>query len=221
MLKTHSNNTMNTVSNILVPIDFSIESKAATQLAFEWSSLLKCNVILLHTYRLIASDDEKSAVTPREIRESIISRKMRTFEKFKEEVDFRKAHNYLFTLELGFTPDSVSRYVSDNDIDLIIMGTDARQPIDSRKGFEEIIKKTAIPVLVVDQGYTFKTDHQEYDILSMENTAFVGNLDRNLDKLSKLPDQTYLVYPSPDHEKQFTGKLSSIADRIVNFNKST
>ena len=211
------------VSNILVPIDFSEESKAATRLAFEWSSMLKCNIILLHTYRLIVDEDSQQTDSPREIRESIISRKMQDFERFKSEIDFSKAYKFSFTLELGFAPESVARSTKDNDIDLVIIGTDATQSSTSRKGFETIINKTAVPVLLVDQAYPFQTNGEELnlDILSMENSTFVNNIDRQIDKLSKNPAQVYLVYPSPDHEKQFTGKLSSIANRIVNFNRST
>lgn len=214
---------MMSVSNILVPIDFSETSKTATKLALEWSNLLKCNVTLVHNYRLIL-DQKTSHQSPRKIREAIITEKMRSFDLFEKEVDYSKAFSLTTKLELGFTIDSIRRMTEKNEVDLIIYGVKSKEIPHSTRDLIKLLDADLTPILLVHGNHVVDTnepfDQLENKIESITADDFKTDIDKLLNVLEKAPNQSYLIHPSKKPKAHTRSINSSIADRIVNFSRA-
>ena len=213
---------MKTVTKILVPVDFSETSKTAIRLAFEWSNLLKCDVILLGAYRLIQNREKVEKQTAREIRQSIIQQKEKQLTDLQKEIDFSLAHKVTTTLELGFMPNCIQRIVSEQTIDLIIYGIKPKSIPNTNGDLIRSLQDAHTPFLIVHGNH--KAEHfesikeLENDILTKEITDFTKNFDRNLADMDRSPHICFLVHPAESSD--LPAQDSTIVERIANFSKT-
>jgi len=111
------------MKNILVPTDFSENSIQALKYAQLLFSTLECNFYLLYVGSLL---DTKNDVEPfYETDQSDDNTKERLTELVKEIREHStEAHHFFFPLhEYGFFIPTIKKYLEENDIDLIVMGT--------------------------------------------------------------------------------------------------
>ncbi len=216
-------NKMKTVTKILVPVDFSETSKTAMRLAFEWSNLLKCEVILLATYRLIQNGATEVEQSPREIRKAIKEQKSVQFDMLKKELDFDVAHQVSIVIELGFMPNCIQQIVQEQDIDLIIYGVKPKAIPNTNADLIRALKDDHTPFLIVHgnhQNVHFQSiDELENDIKNKELGDFIQNFETYLSDLDRFPHTSFMIHPSGTKNHSFD-RHSSIVERITNFNKN-
>jgi len=111
------------MKNILVPTDFSENSIQALKYAQLLFSTLECNFYLLYVGSLL--DTKNDVETFYETHQSDDNTKERLTELVKEtRKHSTEAHHFFFPLhEYGFFIPTIKKYLEENDIDLIVMGT--------------------------------------------------------------------------------------------------
>ena len=111
------------MKNILVPTDFSENSIQALKYAQLLFSTLECNFYLLYVGSLL--DTKNDVETFYETHQSDDNTKERLTELVKEIREHStEAHHFFFPLhEYGFFIPTIKKYLEENDIDLIVMGT--------------------------------------------------------------------------------------------------
>jgi len=111
------------MKNILVPTDFSENSIQALKYAELLFSTLECNFYLLYVGSLL--DTKNDVETFYETHQSDDNTKERLTELVKEtRKHSTEAHHFFFPLhEYGFFIPTIKKYLEENDIDLIVMGT--------------------------------------------------------------------------------------------------
>ena len=111
------------MKNILVPTDFSENSIQALKYAELLFSTLECNFYLLYVGSLL--DTKNDVETFYETHQSDDNTKERLTELVKEtRKHSTEAHHFFFPLhEYGFFIPTIKKYLDENDIDLIVMGT--------------------------------------------------------------------------------------------------
>jgi len=211
------------VSNIVVPVDFSQTAKTVTELAIDWSNILQCNVILLHNYRLIA-ESQNPDEPPRAILEKLIADKRKQFESFDREIGFHRAYSLSTKLELGFTIDSIKRMAALGEVDLIIYGVKPSKVTQSTSDLKKILDARLAPVLIIS-GDPAAVDNLRFEqlktnIMTTDYEVFMRDFDRHLKLLSQTPNNSYLIHllnNSPSSQSKT--RHSSITDRIANFSR--
>lgn len=142
---------MNSINNILVPIDFSDNSLKALGYACKLARQVNAKLHVIHAYRLIRPDNlvnnSKGAALKMELENSLNL-------KFKElEYEYLVSQPIAYDLELavGFAIDVIQTSIADKKIDLIVMGTRGRRELEEVFGSTtwSVIKSTNCPVLAV------------------------------------------------------------------------
>src|SRR6056297_26650 len=111
------------MKNILVPTDFSENSIQALKYAQLLFSTLECNFYLLYVGSLLDTKNDVESIY--ETDQSDDNSKERLTELVKEtRKHSTEAHHFFFPLhEYGFFIPTIKKYLDENDIDLIVMGT--------------------------------------------------------------------------------------------------
>lgn len=152
------------MKNILLPTDFSENSKNAIRFALKFFEGETCTFYILNTHkpsRYITSS-VLSAAPGTSVYEGILSVNKPELEKL---IDFCKSisvnENFTFISKIDFANivDSVNQAVSVNNIDLIVMGTTgATGAVEVIFGSNtlNIIRNTDAPVLAIPQNYFYE-----------------------------------------------------------------
>ncbi|MEF3080076.1 universal stress protein [Winogradskyella poriferorum] len=149
--------------SILLPTDFSQNSENAINYALELYKNEDCKFHFLHCYPpvifsyeyqiekgLIGKDIHK--ILQEESKERLYEFALSSMRKYGMEQEFE------VEVVKGFLPDRISRAVSDNDIDLIVMGTKGATDSDRvvfGSNTTQIINKRCCPVIAVPDDYEF------------------------------------------------------------------
>lgn len=142
---------MNSINNILVPIDFSGHSLKALEYAVEIAKRTNATIHVTHVYRLIRTEKfdhpAKGSDLKRELEDSL---KL----KFRDlEYEYLVSHpiEYELTMAVGFAIDVIQDIVLDKKIDMVVMGTRGKIEIEEIFGSTtwSVIKSINCPVLAV------------------------------------------------------------------------
>lgn len=143
------------MKNILVPCDFSQQSRGAFQAAIEIASRSKGKITLLHVLYLPALYNASLAGEPL----SIDPLYMNTMEEDAEkELDKMKEEAMAHSVETGTEVvfgemiSSIKRIIETNDIDLIIMGTSGASGMSEifiGSNTEKVVRYSSVPVLAL------------------------------------------------------------------------
>jgi nucleotide-binding universal stress UspA family protein len=137
---------------ILVPIDFSDESRKAFYMALKYSRMFDCDTIALHVGDVGTSIDdmEKTAADLERLDEGVARRLNELWARGGlEEVDRRRVQ---IEIRGGVLWKQVVRYAEDSDVDLIVMATSGRTGIKSffsPSQCERVVRHAPCNVLVV------------------------------------------------------------------------
>jgi nucleotide-binding universal stress UspA family protein len=142
---------VDSIKNILVPIDFSADSFRALEYAIEITKKTNAMLYIVHAYRLINPENlenqSKGAALKKQLEDSLNL-------KFRDvEYEYLASHpiDYELTLEVGFAVDVIQSMISDKEIDLVAMG--ARGKIEQEELFGSttwsVIKTANCPVMVI------------------------------------------------------------------------
>lgn len=140
------------MKKILVPVDFSTPSENALKVAAELAKRNNSELHILHVIELAESlfGSEQFNVNDEQI---IFFMKMakERFDKFLQK-DYLKGIDVKDHVEPGSTALAIRDVVSDNDIDLIIMGSSGVSGIEEiiiGSNTEKVVRYSEVPVLVV------------------------------------------------------------------------
>jgi nucleotide-binding universal stress UspA family protein len=142
---------MNTFKHMLVPIDFSPSSSAATELAIEMASEFNSELTLLHVWELPIYPYTELMMSSAAITESVEKAATECLESKLKEIRARlpRANSLL---KMGVPWEQIVDTIKEADVDLVIMGT------HGRRGFrrallgsvaEKIVRLSPAPVLTV------------------------------------------------------------------------
>lgn len=152
------------MKNILLPTDFSENSKNAIRFALKLFEGETCTFYILNTHKpsRYITASVRSAEPGTSIYEGILSVNKPELEKL---IDFCKSisvnENFTFVPKIDFANivDSVNQAVTVNNIDLIVMGTTgATNAVEVIFGSNtlNIIRNTSAPVLAIPKGYIYE-----------------------------------------------------------------
>lgn len=177
------------MKKILIPLDFSETSDNAFVYALEMASLLKAELVLLHTFELPVVDSQAMALNYETIYNTI---ELANFEHFKEKLpqlrsmaSERKLDHITMNHILmdGDLLNNIKKVVVDENIDMVIMGTNGAESwFDTLIGTNTgaVITNVKVPVLSVpaDAKYekmetiVFTTRFRPKDIDALQKVLF-------------------------------------------------
>jgi nucleotide-binding universal stress UspA family protein len=148
--------------NILVPVDFSEFSECAVEYAMFLAKEFSARITLLHAILLYHDDiDEEEHM---QAYEKIIRQKEKESNKQLESHFVNGKDRGLqvkYALIRAYSAaDSILNYISDNDFDLVVMGTHGRTGLKKwvlGSVAEKVVRLSTIPVLTIHKDF-YKTD---------------------------------------------------------------
>lgn len=162
------------IKTILIPVDFSPESENALYYAINVARELNAKIILFHCIDL----PKISASMQQGQGELLMDAKMEAERDLKQwclKIEHARGVQYDFVRVLGNTITQIVDYVSEEKIDMVIMGTKGNNSFSNvlfGSYTSKIMEKADCPVLAVPEGVvfdglkmiTYATDYKESDI---------------------------------------------------------
>ena len=149
------------MKKILVPTDFSKPAEYALKVAAQLAKKNNSEIHMLHMvelpmHQIIATSNFS------ELPEAVFFMKI-AHQKYEEALDkdYLNELDIFENIKFNETPDGVSSYCEENDIDLIIMGSHGTSGIKEMfigSNTEKVVRTSKIPVLVI------KNDHERFEI---------------------------------------------------------
>ena len=172
------------MKNILVPTDFSENSKNALQYAYHLARAMNAHIHLFHAYHIPYIHAEMPAGMYQTAIQEAEEEANTNMEKYANEVlkkDGEGAVDFSFKSRLGFAVEEVLNAAEENDVDLIIMGTQGINGVaDAIFGSitSSVVDKAECPVLAIPEDSEFN---------GISNIAFATSYDESdLEALKKL-----------------------------------
>jgi nucleotide-binding universal stress UspA family protein len=145
---------MKTVSKILFPIDFSASAQKLVPAVKTMAEKFDADVHLLFVARVLQYFTSIHVPHPSvdQFEQKVIEGAQKKLAEFKEE-NFGGWTKLIATVRSGDISEEILNYISDNGIDLLIIGTHGRKGLD-RIVFgsvaERVMKGAAVPVLLIN-----------------------------------------------------------------------
>lgn len=161
--------------SILLPTDFSENSKNAITYALELYKNEDCKFHFLHCYPPVIFSYEyqiEKGLIGKDVHKILQEESKERLYEFALSLMRKYGNNQEFEVEVvkGFLPDRISKTVSDNNIDLIVMGTKGETDSDRvvfGSNTTQIINKRCCPIIAVPDDYKF---------VGLENILFPSDL---------------------------------------------
>lgn len=150
------------MKKILVPTDFSVAAKAATDVAAQIASTQNAQLILLHVLEIPSPDSfnvEGEVLTLENWEEKALS--MKLIDRAKQQLerlssDFeKKGIRTAHKLRLVSPFSSIRRFITNETVDLIVMGTAGHSKLEEMiigSNTEKVVRHAKCPVLTVHQA---------------------------------------------------------------------
>lgn len=170
------------MKTILVPVDFSDNSKNALNYAIGFAKKMNYKIVLVHAFQptLVEAISDSIKIlkhqeisgTPKDIKDQL-----KLWQKEVLDIDKNLECNAIF-IE-GNLADEINEITEDNDIDLIIMGTKGATGLKSvfmGSNTARVIETVLLPVLAIPSDYIFQdyktiafaTDYHDNDKITLE-----------------------------------------------------
>lgn len=128
---------------ILCTIDFSESSKEALKWSVSLAKVLRTNLTILFTYRLLNSNNGEVV----ELKKKIEDNAMRNFAKVEKELLAGKGVKYDFKVEVGFISNRVQEYAKKTGASFIVMGN--KMNSTNNESFDELAENIQVPLVIV------------------------------------------------------------------------
>ena len=207
------------MKKILVPTDFSKNSRCAFNYALELAKHLNAEITVVHIYHpSINNMDEYMIITDNEL-EAISRERLDEFvktKKSKSQTEVAAADRIEQKLELGFATEKLVNMSKSGEYDMIVMGATGSTGLLEMvfgKVSLHVAQSSVCPVLLIPAGVRFEPIQEimyaiEYELVN-ENCLV------QLEKLSnKLGAKVHLVHVYEDIEKKQDGAKSSLVEKI-------
>jgi nucleotide-binding universal stress UspA family protein len=162
------------MKKILVPYDFSEQATSALRFALDLEKDSECELHLLHVVQMPVLQ-ETTMLPIATVEEDIMhdARKQAELRFEKIEKKYFKNANIKTKVRFGPTSETILEYLSDNKIDLVVMGTKGASGL--REVFigsntEKVVRSSGVPVLAVKQFIPYQ---------KIKNIVFPNILDEN------------------------------------------
>lgn len=170
------------MKTILVPVDFSDNSKNALNYAIEFAKKMNYKIVLVHAFQptLVEAISDSIKIlkhqdisgTPKDMKTQL-----KLWQKAVIDTDKNLECDAIF-IE-GDLSDEINEVIEDNNIDLIIMGTKGATGLKSvfiGSNTARVIETVLLPVIAIPTDYKFKdyktvafaTDYHDNDKISLE-----------------------------------------------------
>lgn len=190
------------MNTILVPVDFSETSGNALTYAVHLANYLSANIVLLHVNSIPVYNNENDILIY-----TMQDSKVDSLKLLKEKAENLKTSNQLignveYYVEVGGIETSISEYVSNKNIDLIVMGITGHSKIGQfilGSSAVSISRESTVPVFIIPTNCSYKKINNiayasEYDVHITEQTGliqikYIASLfGANLSVLHVIPD---------------------------------
>ena len=207
------------MKKILVPTDFSENSKCAFNYALELAEQLNASITVVHIYHpsvnhmneyMIITDNELEAISREQLTEFVKNKRSNS----QNEVTV--ADRVEGKLEVGFAAEKLVNMSKSGEYDMIIMGATGSTGLLEQvfgKVSLHVAQSSACPVLLIPSGVHFEPIREimyaiEYELVNEKCLV-------QLEKLSnKLESNVHLVHVYEDIEKKPNGAKSSLVEKI-------
>lgn len=169
------------MNTILVPIDFSETSDNALEYAVHLANYLSADIVLLHVNTLPVYNNENDVLIY-----TIQDSKVDSQNLLKEKAAKLKIANQLIGnvkcfVEVGDLKSSVSDYIKNKNIDLIVMGISGQSKIGQMvlgSNAVTISRESEVPVFIIPENCSYKKINNiayasEYDVHITEQTGLI------------------------------------------------
>jgi nucleotide-binding universal stress UspA family protein len=150
------------MKNILLPTDFSDNSRNAIQYAMKLFEGQSCEFFFLNIQKVseFATDDIYTSSPKKTVYEAVVGDNKQRLQDFIAEFENRDANITFHTsIDYDVFTDAINQAVILNDIDLIIMGTNGATGAEKvlfGSNTLHVIRQVNCPVLAVPEGYIYK-----------------------------------------------------------------
>ena len=202
---------------ILVPIDFSVHSQKACELAFQLAVTMKAEIAILHTYfspiytGMPIGETLAYEVNEEETLVKVIRKVKADVDKYEKDLRAKIAEGTLsavkFKIEMreGVPEEEIIRFAKQEEPLLIVMGTRGKNQKENDligSVTAEVIERSRVPVLAIPEGTNLT------DFSKLKNLAYATNFNEKdlmaFEKLSQLLEpfdfKVYLVHIAPNAE---------------------
>ncbi|WP_297704762.1 universal stress protein [uncultured Eudoraea sp.] len=185
------------MQRILIPTDFSENSRNAINYGLELFKKTKCIFHIIHINPIPPYSGAGSSVKGTSIllRETVLTESKKDLKKllnYIEEHHKNELHSYVSMAKYDFFVDSIKRAVEDKKIDLIIMGTKGAtglKKVSMGSNTGDVITRVKCPLLAVPENSTYKTPkeiafptdfHIAYDIKVLDNLVEMATMNNSI-----------------------------------------
>lgn len=176
------------ISKILVPTDFSDNSRKSLSYALAMAKKCNASVALLHINHVAMIDASISQVSYMAFLEEEQKIAQESFEKLENEVLINSRVAYSYDSITGFVGDEVTSYAESHEVDLIVLSTRSTSAIDELligSNSASIVSKTNVPVIVIPPDYTgegnirnivYASDYSEPEFPQVSKLLYLADL---------------------------------------------
>lgn len=142
---------MNSIKNILVPIDFSANSLKALEYATRFAEKTDAKLYVMHAYRLIKPTDYDDPSTGRALKKQLEDSLNLKLKELEFEHLVSHTIDYELMTTIGFAIDNIQNIIVSKAIDLVIMGARGKRELEEIFGSTtwSVIKSTTVPVMAI------------------------------------------------------------------------
>lgn len=207
------------MKNILLPTDFSENSKNAVTYAFDFFKGTACVFYFLNTQKITeyTTSDLYTASSKETVYDAILSDNKQQLHTFVNELEKKYAiedFRFISIVDFDTLTDSINQAVNTYDIDLIIMGSNGAtgaEEIVFGSNTLKVIRQVDCPLLVIPEGFKLSTieiilytihNHQLFDIDKLKPLINIMNLHDPLLKVLEINDQEINDKEEEDFQNQ-------------------
>jgi len=215
------------MKNILLPTDFSENSKNAINYALEFFKGNPCNFYFLNTQKIseYTTDDFYTASNGNTVYDSVLKDNRQDLHKLVDH--FQKKYSsekYVFISIINFDVfiDAINQSIKANDIDLIIMGsngaTGAKEVVFGSHTLN-VIRNVDCPLLVIPESYALTQleivlftihNHESFDLKKIKTLLEIINHQHALLKVLEINDKEYDVEIENKFQKELKENFKNI-----------
>ena len=201
------------IKKILIPIDFSDNSKNALKYGIEVARKTDAKLTLLHAYRLLGPQIGPVRKSELSLKETLDQNPKENFADIELKFLKDSGLTYEFQIEIGFIETVIKLITQNQPIDMVIMGTRGENHYGNFLGSTttRVIKEINCPVLAVPSGVRFR---------DIGNMLFAGSVGQaNVRGIGDVLSAIASIFDAKIHWIDFQPKASQVRTEKLNIHK--
>jgi nucleotide-binding universal stress UspA family protein len=204
------------MKKILVPTDFSSPAKLATEVATEIAKKAKAQVVLLHVIEVPSDESfnaEGQVSEPYDWEDKLFTMKLIQLSK-KQMLEACKGIEQQgipvsYKLKMGNPFHAMRTCITDEDADLVVMGTSGRSKVEEMiigSNTEKVVRHAKCPVLTV---------HEKSSRAGFRNIVYATSMSEDEMEFSNVVMNTQALYGSTIHVVRINTPMNFKPDTVV------